>query len=158
MLKNNVFKTMLFTFILSSFTGLMAQEQSDVAVKEKTENVVNDFGNFGVIGFHKLTLKDSTQTESFELFVKKEFIPQVNNILPGQKHLIAKGDRGPESGKYVLLYVFDTLKRRNDYIPDPGRLSEEAIRLWEASGSQPVWDKLREYVDSEFIADYVVIE
>jgi hypothetical protein len=158
MLKINVFKVMLFTFVLSSFTGLIAQEQSDVAVKEEAESVVNDFGNFGVIGFHKLTLKDSTQTESFELFVKKEFIPQFNSIFPGEKLLIAKGNRGPESGKYTLLFLFDTLKRRNDYIPDPNRMSEEAVRLWEASGSQPVWDKLWEYVDSEFIADYVVIE
>ena len=118
----------------------------------------NNFGNFGVIGIHTLSLKDTAQIDSFEAFVEKEFIPAFMDKIPGEKILIAKADRGSMKAKYVMLFVFDTLQRRNYYFPEPGKLSEEGKKLMDSLRTHPVWDKFNEYVTRDFLADYVVIQ
>jgi hypothetical protein len=149
MIRRFVLILLVLAMVLTLSTNTLAQEPSEVN---------RTLGNFGVIGIHNLTLKDSTQAAAFEEFVKLEFLPAYNKIFPGEILKVAKADRGKANGQYVLLYLFDSLRSRNRYIPGLGKPSEEANRLWNEAGIQPLDDKFSEYVTDKFIGDYITIE
>ena len=148
MLRKRLSIILAFIFVLSLVTCQVQHEKAEQ----------NNFGNFGVIGLHALSLKDTAQTEAFEKFIKNEYLPVFKDRIPGEKILIAKADRGMPKAKYVILFVFDTLERRNFYIPQEGKLSKEGQTIVDSLRAEPVFNKFREYVEQDFLADYVVIQ
>lgn len=112
--------------------------------------------------FRPITLKEGIEPEAYEKVIKE--FPSVEGLIPGVKFLLMKGDRGINKGKYIGLWVYDSVNTRNFYFP------EEGESLWEAwmgaSGGllQQMMDKMRKYVQPTDpstrgdVTDYVAIK
>ena len=108
-----------------------------------------------VIGIHYLEVK-KRKGEDLEKFVVEEFNPVVFNKIPGLNFYVMKGDRGDMEGHYILVYVFDTIERRNNYIPEEGTPTEEFKKAYEPFIE--VWDKFWSFINGEAsYTDYIVV-
>ena len=108
-----------------------------------------------LLGIHYLDVKPRKSAD-LEKFVVEKFNPSVYNVIPGLNIYFLKGDRGEMEGKYIMMYVFDSYERRNAYVPEPGKPTEEFKEYIE-----PVleyFDKLQEFLNEDVsYTDYVVV-
>ncbi|MCK5821738.1 MAG: hypothetical protein KAH17_07625 [Bacteroidales bacterium] len=108
-----------------------------------------------VIGVHYLDVKKKKEI-SFERFVTKEFNVAMHNKIPGLNLFVLKGDRGDMTGKYILVYIFDSVERRNDYIPLEGEPTKEFLDAFNQIST--VFEKFKSFQNDEFsYTDYIVI-
>ena len=108
-----------------------------------------------VIGIHYLDVK-TRKGDDLEEFVTKEFNSSMDNKIPGLNLYVMKGDRGDMKDHYVLVYVFDTVERRNSYIPKGEGSSEEFKNA--IAPTMDVYDKLQSFLSKEIsYTDYVVV-
>ena len=98
----------MFVFMLLLGISLFAEEDA--------AKINAKFGDFGVMGVHYFTLKDSSSVQEFETMAK-ELVDKVNKAIPGQKWFVMKADRGEVDGSYVLIVLLDSIERRNYYYP-----------------------------------------
>jgi len=73
-----------------------------------------------------LTLKEGVSPEVFEAFIKG--MPSLENLIPGVEFRFFKGDRGVDKGKFIVLWVYDSVKVRDFYFPQ----DEGENPLWQA--------------------------
>ncbi len=106
-----------------------------------------------VIGIHQLDLKPGVtdaQAQEMAARINREM------LIPGTTTRVAKGDRGPRAGQYVVVIEIDSVERRDRYFPldgsDPTEWNQHAAPL----------ATLLEQVDAVFVfpdpnfTDYVV--
>ena len=67
-----------------------------------------------IVGIHQLELKPGvTEQQADEMATRmtREF------SMPGLTNRVAKGDRGPRSGQYIMIVEIDSVDRRDRYFP-----------------------------------------
>ena len=108
-----------------------------------------------VIGIHNLEVKSRKEAE-LEKYFKDEFISAVYNKIPGLNLYLMKGDRGDMKGHYILVYVIDTIERRNQYFPESGENTEEFLQYFRPISQY--FDKLYSFLgDRISYTDYIVV-
>ncbi len=108
-----------------------------------------------IIGIHYLNVKQR-KSDDLEKFVTSEFNSAVYNKIPGLNLYIMKGDRGEMKDHFILIYVFDTVERRNNYIPTEGTPSEEFTKEFQPLSQY--FDKLQSFLNEEVsYTDYIVV-
>lgn len=97
-----------------------------------------------LLGFHsfEISLKENVTPEQYEKYYTEEYIPALEENMPGVKLYLLKGDRGEYKGRYGAIIYFKSLEERDYWIPEPGLRSEEGKKAMEAL--QPYTDKLNE--------------
>ena len=95
-----------------------------------------------VFSIHHLELKNAADAAQFEQVVIDEFekLPQWE----GWQGWIAKGERGDEVGKYVMIWEIESLESRDRATPSLGVVTAEG-EAWLAQ-AQPVFDKVNSYL------------
>ncbi|MCB9013324.1 MAG: hypothetical protein H6539_04720 [Bacteroidales bacterium] len=96
---------------------------------------------------------------AFESFVINELNPAFQESLPGSFLYILKGDRGENAGKYISMWVFDTVDRRKVYFPQSRTVPSELF-IKEFEQISPVMDKLKTFLKPgtmDNYTDYIVI-
>ena len=78
-------------------------------------------------GSHKLELRDGVTEGAFEEFITGDYAKAWSKEIKGCGNIILKGDRGERAGKYTIVHRFRPWTLRDQYIPEPSRLSEEWI-------------------------------
>ena len=83
-----------------------------------------------VYGIHNITLKPGVKAEDFEKFV----IEDVNSLpqWEGWEHYLLKGDKGEKGGKYIMMYVIESVESRERFVTGMGVLSEEGQQYVES--------------------------
>jgi len=99
-----------------------------------------------LFGLHsyEIKLKENVTSEQFEKYYMDEYIPACEEIMPGVKFYLLKGDRGEYDNKYGALIYFKSLEERDMWIPEPGKMSEKGEKAMEKF--QPYVDKLNELI------------
>ncbi len=113
-----------------------------------------------MVAIRELTLKEGVDPKAFESFVTDELIPTLRQHIPGAKALVVKGERGTNVGKYLFLWLFDSIHTRNLYFPEPDQASNVWQAVMEASGGaiEQMFNRLNEYAEERDFTDYVAIE
>ena len=136
-----------------------AQYSGYVTIKPtaaKKQIVLNDKCP-SAFSFWPLTLKEGVSPKAFEKFIKG--MPSLDKVIPGVQFAFFKGDRGADKGKYIMLWVFESVKTRDFYFPQ----EDSESPLWEAwmSASGGVLQRLIEqssqYLEFEDAASEGVI-
>jgi hypothetical protein len=110
-----------------------------------------------VLGVHEIELKPGTDPDVFE----RAAAEVVSSAQPaGWRTVVLKGERGPRSGMYLVIFEIDSLQARNRLYPEEGRASGEENERFdrEHPESAAAWERLSSMiVDLEVATDYVVI-
>ena len=110
-----------------------------------------------VFGIHQLELKPGADAAEFERFVRDEYsLPE----LAGWQVSIAKGDRGENVGKYLVICEIESLETRNRDVPGDGTFSPK-FEQWIAA-SAALDEKLNRFLTKAAgmetpFTDYVVV-
>jgi hypothetical protein len=98
-----------------------------------------------VYSLHSIALKAGASGSDFEHFFREEVEP-----VPGPSGLtmrLLKGDRGDREGKYLLMFEFESVERRNQLFPEAGpaarQMSGEVMQWMGAAG--PILARWNEY-------------
>ena len=114
-----------------------------------------------VIAIRHLTLKKKTDPDAFERYVAEVYVPAYQKFVPGVRALILKADRGKNAGKYIHVYIFDSVHTRDLYFPAGKPMSEIGVQVFKPVDEE--YSKLEQYVkgapgsSSDNFTDYVVI-
>jgi hypothetical protein len=76
-----------------------------------------------VFGLHEIELRPEVDPAEYERLFAEEFATQP--MLPGWTVQLLRGDRGPRTGKFLLLFEIESLEARDRYFPNEGQPSEE---------------------------------
>jgi hypothetical protein len=110
-----------------------------------------------VVGVHEIELKPGTDPEAFE----RAAAEVVSSAEPeGWRTVVLKGDRGPRSGKYLMIFEIDSPEARDRFYPEEGRANQDEIDRFDQAHpeSAAAFDRLfAMIVDLEVATDYVVI-
>ena len=110
-----------------------------------------------VLGVHEVELKPGTEPERFEQAAAEV----VSSAQPeGWRSLVLKGERGPRSGKYLMIFEIDSLEARDRYYPEEGHEHQEENERFdqEHPESGAAWERLSAMiVDLNVATDYVVV-
>jgi len=138
-------------FLLNS--GAQAQEEK--AVFTLSEGV----GTGKVLGIHTISLKKGVEPKQFEKFVVEEWAPVFQDLFPGIKIMIMKGERGTDVNQYILVYDISSLYVRDFYIPKPGESSEAAKKIIQDCGDQcnKMQERIEQMVERTDWTDYVAL-
>jgi len=115
-------------------------------------------GSGNLFGLHtlKITLQENVSSSEFEKFFKEEYIPALEQHMPGVKFLLLKGERGLSKGEYGELIYFKSLEERDYWIPEPGNMSEKGEDAM--NQMQPLIDRLFEMIEYESsFTDWLVL-
>ena len=140
-------------------TVVSAQDAQTVGSSAPPERGIVDAGE--VIAIRHLTLKKKTDPGAFEQYVAEEYAPAYQKFVPGVRALILKADRGKNAGKYIHLYIFDSVYTRDLYFPAGKPMSEIGVQVFKPVDE--LYSKLQQYVkgapgsSSDNFTDYVVI-
>jgi len=98
-----------------------------------------------VYGVHSIALKAGASGPDFERFFREEVEPAPG---PGGLNMrLLRGDRGDREGKYLLMFEFESVERRNQLFPEAGpaarQMSGEVMQWMGAAG--PPLAKWNEY-------------
>ena len=136
-----------------------AQDAQTGGSSTPPESAITDAGE--VIAIRYLTLKKKTDPGAFEQYVAEEYAPAYQKFVPGVRALILKADRGKNVGKYIHLYIFDSVNTRDLYFPAGKPMSEIGVQVFKPVDE--LYSKLEQYVkgapgsSSDNFTDYVVI-
>ena len=83
-------------------------------------------------GVHEVELNPGVTAEDYENALAQLSQPMT---FPGVKVYFLKGDRGERNGKYLTLWEFESVERRNQLFPNPNEYSAEVQRWIEAHGT-----------------------
>lgn len=158
----------LFTLLLSLtvvalMVGWSAGESTDIPSAPPPEVLtpVPAVSPGMLVAIRELTLKEGVDSKVFEKFITDEFIPTMRRHVPGAKALVVRGERGKHVGKYLYLWVFDSMHIRNLYFPGPDQPSKVWQAVAEASGGaiEQMLNRMDEYAEgTDEYTDYVAIE
>ncbi|GAA3690561.1 hypothetical protein GCM10022204_01890 [Microlunatus aurantiacus] len=110
-----------------------------------------------VLGVHEIELKPGVDPDRFE----KAASEVVTSAQPeGWRTLVLKGERGPRSGNYLIIFEIDGPEARDRLYPAEGQASaEESDRFdREHPETAAAWERLSELiVHFEVATDYMVL-
>ena len=110
-----------------------------------------------VLGVHEIELVPGTAPEAFEQAAAEV----VSSAQPdGWRTLVLKGDRGPRSGKYLMIFEIDSLELRDRLYPEEGHADREENERFdhEHPESAAALERLAAMiVDLNIATDYVVL-
>ena len=145
--------------LILSGTVVSAQDAQTDGSSAPPERGVINAGE--VIAIRHLTLKKKTDPGEFEKYVAEEYVPAYRKFVPGVRALILKADRGKNAGKYIHVYIFDSVNTRDLYFPAGKPMSEIGVQVFKPVDE--LYSKLEQYVkgapgsSSDNFTDYVVI-
>lgn len=93
-------------------------------------------GTGPVFGIHHLALKPGVEPAEFERFAAEEWTPAFDELYPGVKTRIVKGERGRAPGTYLLVFEIGSLRVRDYYFPKPTEVSEVTAAIDKACGER----------------------
>jgi hypothetical protein len=109
-----------------------------------------------VYGVHLIALRPGVPAAEFERFVREEV-----NSCPwpeGIRISLLKGDRGDRAGKYLVLFQFDSVERRDWASPAVGGLAAEYLQMIEPQlAAMEKWATLASGPVDPTFTDYVVV-
>jgi hypothetical protein len=109
-----------------------------------------------VYGIHLIALRPGVPAAEFERFVREEF--NAAAWPDGIDITLLKGERGDREGRYLLLYQFESLERRDWASPTNGKLSAEYLQLLEPQiATLNKWTTLASGPVDPTFTDYVVV-
>jgi len=112
----------------------------------------------GIIAMREIEVIKGKE-KAFEKYVINKLHPEFQKFIEGMNVYVYKGDRGERKDKYLLIYTFDTLERRNKYFPVEGEGGSEEYNQ-AARGMVDFTVQLEEMVDSlssTGYTDYIMI-
>ncbi|MFW5821520.1 MAG: hypothetical protein ACOCWA_09525 [Bacteroidota bacterium] len=142
------------------------------APKDPLVDSINSYTDFIVTGFNQMIAPqlgeiiairyfevDEEKQEDFENFIIMDYHPAYQAHIDGYYNYILKGDRGDKAGTYILITVFDSADRRNEYFPVP--LEDPSDSFTEQQGPVMEIDEkfrtfLNENIDFDY-TDYIVV-
>ncbi|MGB5364631.1 MAG: hypothetical protein WBN14_00080 [Polyangiales bacterium] len=145
--------------LILSGTVVSAQDAQTRGSSAQPERGIVEAGE--VIAIRHLTLKKKTDPGAFERYVAEEYAPAYQKFVPGVRALILKADRGKNAGKYIHLFIFDSLNTRDLYFPAGKPMSEIGVQVFKPVEEE--YSKLQQYVtgapgsSSDKFTDYVVL-
>ncbi len=145
--------------LILTATVVSAQDAQTGGTSAPPERGVINAGE--VVAIRHLTLKKKTDPGAFEKFVADEYVPAYQKFVPGVRALILKADRGKNVGKYIHLFIFDSVNTRDLYFPAGKPMSEIGVQVFKPVDEE--YSKLEQYVkgapgsSSYNFTDYVVI-
>lgn len=144
----NIFLTMLIgMFCFPVFGQLSEVEKNPMSKSLRT-------GKGEVISVHSIQLKSNVNPAEFEKWVIEYWNPAMEGLFPGVKSFITIGDaRGDATGKYAYVLIFETLKTRDAYLPEPGKHSEWFREIY-YSPNRYLYEELFEFADAEAFSKY----
>jgi hypothetical protein len=91
--------------------------------------------------------------EQFERFAVSEFLPALRSLgAPGVEFGLLKGIRGPLTGEYQFMMIFDSVRTRDRYFPEETRASDELIALIQPLRElSEVWEGLSEREKTDWL-------
>ena len=110
-----------------------------------------------VLGVHEIELKLGADPEEFE----RAAAEVASSAQPeGWRTLVLKGERGPRSGNYLMIFEIDSLEARNRLYPEEGHPYQEEDERFDQENheSAAAWERLSAMiVNLDIATDYVVI-
>lgn len=110
-----------------------------------------------VLGVHEIELNPGADPEQFEQAAAEV----VSSAQPeGWRTLVLKGERGPRSGKYLMIFEIDSLEARNRFYPEEGHAAMEENARFDQQHHETAAARerlLEMIVDLDVATDYVVI-
>ena len=89
-----------------------------------------------VYSFHMIALKTGVKAADFERFFHEEIATGLSPA--GLTERLLKGDRGDREGKYLMMFEFDSVERRDQLFPEAGpgarTMSDEVIQWIRGAG------------------------
>jgi hypothetical protein len=86
---------------------------------------------------HMIALKAGASGPEFERFFHEEVAP--GPMPSGLGMRLLKGDRGDRAGKYLLMFEFESVERRNQLFPEAGpaarQMSPEVMQWMGSAGA-----------------------
>lgn len=98
-----------------------------------------------VYSLHSIALKAGASGPDFERFFREEVEPVAGPS--GLTMRLLRGDRGDREGKYLLMFEFESVERRNQLFPEAGpaaRQMSAEVMQW-MGGAGPTLAKWNEY-------------
>ncbi|GEM_PF-1382986 len=116
-------------------------------------------GTGKVLGIHSISLKKGVEPNEFEKFVVEEWAPVLQDLFPGWKALIMKGERGSRINQYILVYDISSLYARDFYVPKPWESSEMAKKIIQDCGDKckKLVDRFEQMIERTEWTDYVAL-
>jgi hypothetical protein len=110
-----------------------------------------------VIALREITLKSGANTQEFERYFSDVYARTMAERIPGVQIYLLRGERGERKDKYLMVWEFDSLARRNEYFPQPGAASERWTQLAQ-NLPQFEFDKYLESAAEDRYTDYLVLK
>ena len=135
-------------------------KSNEVQANNKAIFTPTDEINTGkVLRIRYCTLKQGVEPQEFERFMAEEFNPLMNEIMPGIRIIVMKGERGPNVGQYIVVWEMNSLYVRNYYMPEPGEYSEAFKTIGENCGEpcDQLQTRFKELAERTNFTDYVSI-
>ena len=151
--------SLLFASLILNGTVVSAQDAQAGGSSAPPERGIRDGGE--VIAIRHLTLKKEADSGAFEQYVAEEYTPAYQKFVPGVRALILKADRGKNAGKYVHVYIFDSVNTRDFYFPAGKPMSGVGLQVF--GPVEELYSKLEQYAEgtpgssSDNFTDYVAI-
>ena len=117
-MKSTIIKACLLTFA-GLLIGCAAKQAAAPPAAPAVAPVDVRLGKLIAVDQRTFNLKNPADTERYENQVAKVGNPIWQRHVPGLQILVCKGDRGVNTGRYVLLRNIDTQERRDYYYPVP---------------------------------------
>lgn len=81
-----------------------------------------------VYSMREFDLKPGVNADEFDAFVRREMADAVGKDAEGMKLRVFKADRGMRKGRYMLVWVFDSVAARDRYFPKEGSFGSPAFQ------------------------------
>ena len=103
-----------------------------------------------VYAFHMVALKAGASGPDFERYFREGIAS--GSKLSGMTMRLLRGDRGDREGKYLVMFEFESVERRNQLFPEAGpaprQTSDEFMQWMSAAGpTLAKWDEYATPID-----------
>jgi hypothetical protein len=109
-----------------------------------------------LLALREITLKSGVNAQQFETYFSDVYARTMAERIPGLQIYLLRGERGDRKDKYLMVWEFDSLARRNEYFPKPDVASERWTQLTQ-NMPQFELDKYLEPAEGDRYTDYVVL-
>ncbi len=109
-----------------------------------------------VVALREITLKSGVNVQEFERYFSDVYARTTAERIPGLQIYLLRGERGDRKDKYLMVWEFDSLVRRNEYFPQPAVASERWTQLTQ-NMPQFELDKYLEPAEGDRYTDYLVL-
>jgi len=123
-------------------------------------SVTTAMGTGEVLGIHEVAPKPGVTPAELERFAAEELGPVLNDVFPGIRVRLYKGERGRAPGSYLLVYEISSLRARDYYFPGKGEGPSPAAQALDKACGAPcekAWNRLGELTTNLGYTDYYAL-